>query len=67
MVLENGKQYEGDILIGADGIWSEVKYTIPFLLNLFKKWVPFSDSFWHSISFVNVFLGAFKTLWLAES
>ncbi|XP_057450524.1 zeaxanthin epoxidase, chloroplastic-like isoform X2 [Lotus japonicus] len=25
VVLENGKQYEGDILIGADGIWSEVR------------------------------------------
>ncbi len=24
MILENGKQYEGDILVGADGIWSKV-------------------------------------------
>jgi 2-polyprenyl-6-methoxyphenol hydroxylase-like FAD-dependent oxidoreductase len=24
MVLENGQKYDGDILVGADGIWSKV-------------------------------------------
>lgn len=32
MVLENGQHYDGDILVGADGIWSEVKYTILFFV-----------------------------------
>ncbi|KOM27510.1 hypothetical protein LR48_Vigan432s001500 [Vigna angularis] len=31
VILENGEQHDGDILIGADGIWSEVNYTtLPF-------------------------------------
>lgn len=24
MILENGQRYEGDLLVGADGIWSKV-------------------------------------------
>lgn len=24
MILENGQQHEGDLLVGADGIWSKV-------------------------------------------
>ena len=24
MVLENGQRYDGDLLVGADGIWSKV-------------------------------------------
>lgn len=24
MILENGQRYEGDMLVGADGIWSKV-------------------------------------------
>lgn len=32
VVLENGQHYDGDILVGADGIWSEVKYTILFFV-----------------------------------
>ena len=31
MELENGQKYEGDILVGADGIWSKV------LLNIFNS------------------------------
>lgn len=26
MVLENGQRYEGDLLVGADGIWSKVGF-----------------------------------------
>lgn len=26
MTLENGQQHEGDLLVGADGIWSKVQY-----------------------------------------
>lgn len=26
MVLENGKRYDGDLLVGADGIWSKVPF-----------------------------------------
>ena len=28
MVLQDGQHFDGDILIGADGIWSEVIYSI---------------------------------------
>lgn len=31
VVLENGQHYEGDLLVGADGIWSKVSF---FLSNL---------------------------------
>ena len=24
MILENGERFEGDVLVGADGIWSKV-------------------------------------------
>lgn len=28
MILEDGRQYKGDILVGADGIWSQVGYPL---------------------------------------
>nr|AMJ39489.1 zeaxanthin epoxidase 1 isoform [Bixa orellana] len=28
VILENGKRYEGDILVGADGIWSKVRKSL---------------------------------------
>lgn len=36
MILENGEQHDGDILIGADGIWSEVNYTTLFFQFCFE-------------------------------
>lgn len=40
MILENGQQHEGDLLVGADGIWSKVLLyiTLHFLIecNLFS-------------------------------
>lgn len=29
MTLENGQQHEGDLLVGADGIWSKVQFFAP--------------------------------------
>lgn len=35
MILENGKRYEGDLLVGADGIWSKVpSYIYVYLQNI---------------------------------
>lgn len=28
MILENGQRYDGDLLVGADGIWSKVNNLI---------------------------------------
>lgn len=33
MTLENGQRYEGDLLVGADGIWSKVDWMHAFYYN----------------------------------
>ncbi len=35
-ILEDGRRFEGDILIGADGIWSKVGFLSAALLLLMR-------------------------------
>lgn len=36
VILENGQKYDGDLLVGADGIWSKVRlYYLWALIQLY--------------------------------
>jgi hypothetical protein len=41
MVLDNGQKYDGDLLVGADGIWSMVLLIFSFIYSL----IPNSPAF----------------------
>ncbi|CAA3007244.1 zeaxanthin epoxidase, partial [Olea europaea subsp. europaea] len=36
VILENGQHYEGDVLVGADGIWSKVFLFFFFVMCITK-------------------------------
>lgn len=40
--LEDGRQYDGDVLVGADGIWSKVGF-LPFKIIFLLYISTFSD------------------------
>jgi len=66
VILENGEQHDGDILIGADGIWSEVNYTTLLFQFCFQASSLFFLLFpFNLLCFV--FSGSFETLWAPRS